>query len=179
MKKKLALILAAVILTGMFSACGGKNTSGADTSDSGISEVAAGVSATTASSSKICYTAPPVESYDADDIAEDGDADKTLSVEEDNPKPTTTAAQTTAAAQTSASTKTSTTAQTTTTAAQSTTTIATTVPPSTTATVASTTAATTAYSATQASTYPRPPVGTMKPIDPEATYGYNAHDYLD
>lgn len=46
----------------------------------------------------------------------------------------------------------------------------------TTATVASTTAAT---STTPTSAYPRPPVGTMKPIDPEATYGYNAHDYLD
>lgn len=49
----------------------------------------------------------------------------------------------------------------------------------TTATVASTTAATTAHSTISTSTYPRPPVGTMKPIDPEATYGYNAHDYLD
>lgn len=56
----------------------------------------------------------------------------------------------------------------------------TTVPQATTtATVTSTTAATTTHSTTQTSTYPRPPVGTMKPIDPAATYGYNAHDYLD
>lgn len=56
----------------------------------------------------------------------------------------------------------------------------TTVPQATTtATVASTTAATTTHSTTPTNAYPRPPVGTMKPIDPAATYGYNAHDYLD
>lgn len=53
--------------------------------------------------------------------------------------------------------------------------------PATTATVASTTqsAVTTASVMTPASTYPRPPVGTMKPVDPESTYGYNAQDYLN
>lgn len=53
--------------------------------------------------------------------------------------------------------------------------------PATTATVASTTPSTviTTNVTTSVSTYPRPPVGTMKPIDPESTYGYNAHDYLN
>lgn len=47
------------------------------------------------------------------------------------------------------------------------------------ATSVATTATVALTTSSAASTYPRPPVGTVKPVDPESTYGYNAHDYLN
>lgn len=99
----------------------------------------------------------PIEIYPDEALADDQDFSSPITT---TPKTTT---------QTTTTPKTTT--QTTTT--QTTTTVSTITTPKTTATPAYTTADTTALT----SNYPLPPVGTFAPDT--ATYGYNAHDYLE